>query len=114
MGEYVRKTLLSTATNTKNNGYKLNDVIKSIEHVTVHYHDTLFINVDVTLRLQKQQRNDDMTIERVHRIANTVRNLLENDNNIIHKANIYLDLNDNDEYYDDDFYVSKEELQYAP
>ena len=105
--EYVRTKLMSNE--------KIYNVIKSIEHVTVHYHDTLFIHVDVTIRLHYCDSNSNiMTIERVNSIATNVRHLLENTRKI-HKANIYLDLNechdDNDE--DNDCPVANQTMEFA-
>ena len=107
--EYVRKTLTSSTIST-NDRDKICDVIKSIEQVTAHYHDTLLIDVDVTIRLQHCHK---VTIERVNLIANTVRKLLE-DTDEIHKANIYLDLNECDNKDgDEDCPIPKQTMEFA-
>ena len=65
------------------------DVVESVERCTVHYHDTLKVDVDANVVLK---RPDDMTVSQATNIAKELRELLERSENI-DKANIFLDLN---------------------
>jgi cation diffusion facilitator family transporter len=62
--------------------------VTSVEGVTVHYQDTLLVNVDVDIRVDGQ-----VTMVRAKNMANDIRNSLESADQI-HKANIFLDLNE--------------------
>lgn len=65
------------------------DEIESVERCTVHYEDTLQAIVHVNIKL----KNTFTTIQKATVAAKDLRDLLEESDNI-HKANIYLDLND--------------------
>ena len=60
-----------------------------MERCTVHYEDTLLATVDANIRLTEP----DTTIGKATMMAKDLRKLLENSADI-HKANIFLDLND--------------------
>lgn len=62
--------------------------VKSVEGVTVHYEDTLKVNVDVDIRI-----NPDTTIARAGSVAEGLRNTLESSSQI-NAASIFLDLNE--------------------
>jgi cation diffusion facilitator family transporter len=62
--------------------------VTSVQGVTVHYQDTLLVNVDVDI-----QMDGDVTLLKAKSMAHDIRNSLESGNNQIHKANIFLDLN---------------------
>lgn len=62
--------------------------VTSVQGVTVHYQDTLLVNVDVDIRMDPEVT----TILKAKSMAQDIRNSLENGNQI-HKANIFLDLN---------------------
>ena len=63
--------------------------VKSVEGITVHYHNTLLIDVDAQIRLKESETT---TVSGAHILAKELRQNLENNVNI-HKAKIFLDLN---------------------
>jgi len=63
--------------------------VYSVEGVTVHYHDTLLIDVDAQIRVEDPEST---TVQNAHLLAEELRKKLEQNDNI-HKAKIFLDLN---------------------
>lgn len=63
--------------------------VRSVKGVTVHYQDTVLMNVDATIRM------DDLgaTVSEASEVAKQLRQNLESEDNI-NRANIYLDLNE--------------------
>ena len=77
------------------------DTITAVKGVTVHYDDPIHAIVDVDIRFASQQQQQDslgldgtttMTVTSVQEVASQLRQRLEASPSI-HKANIYLDLN---------------------
>uniref|UniRef100_A0A7S4I154 Cation efflux protein transmembrane domain-containing protein n=1 Tax=Odontella aurita TaxID=265563 RepID=A0A7S4I154_9STRA len=65
------------------------DRVRSVEDVTVHYQDTILMNVDATIRMD----NLGSTVSEAAEVAKQLRQNLEGEDNI-HKANLFLDLNE--------------------
>ena len=63
--------------------------VQSVERCTVHYEDTLHAVVDVNIKLE----SESATVTEAMETAKDVKSILEMSDNI-HKANIYLDLNE--------------------
>jgi cation diffusion facilitator family transporter len=63
--------------------------VTSVEGVTVHYQDTLLVNVNVNIRV-----DGEVSLLMAKNVANDIRYSLESGDQI-HKANIFLDLNEN-------------------
>jgi len=81
--------------------------VKSVEGITVHYHDTLLVDVDAHIRLDVPPSST--SVRNACLLAEELRNGLENQPNI-HKARIYLDLNqDSAELGEDPIMKSLEE-----
>lgn len=65
------------------------DEVKSVERCTVHYKDTVHAIVDANIKLN----NAETSIEKATIVAKHLRTIMEESEHI-HKANIYLDLNE--------------------
>lgn len=61
--------------------------VSSVEGITLHYEDALFVNVDVDIRL-----GPEVTFAKAHTVAEELRQSLETSSKV-HKASIFLDLN---------------------